>query len=155
MERRVKSVLRALHEESDIFFLVSDEEIRHIAPCLEEVHFPAGTVVFNEGDPPDAMALVASGKIEVKKATEFQGSGFVVAQVGGGSLLGELSFSDGQGRSASAVALEDSVLLLMSREALERITLEHPEAALKIYRGMTRILALRLRKLTERLAVVF
>ena len=155
MERRVKSLVRALHEESNIFFLASDTDIRHIAPHLEEVRYPAGATIFAEGDPPDYVAFVAAGKVEVKKATEFQGSGFVVAQMSRGSILGELSFNDGQSRSASAVALEDAVLLLLSREALEKVAVKHPETAMKIYSGFNRVLALRLRKLTERLAVVF
>ena len=155
MERRVKSLVRALHEESDIFFLVSDTEIRHIAPYLKEVRFPADTTIFAEGDPPDYVAFIASGKVEVKKATEFQGSGFVVAQMSRESILGELSFNDGQSRSASAVALEDTELLLLSQKALERIAVEHPETAMKIHMGFNRVLSLRLRKLTERLAVVF
>jgi CRP-like cAMP-binding protein len=155
MERRVKSVVRALHEEANVFFLVDDTELRHIASFLEEVRHPAGSVIFNEGYPPDYVAFVAGGRVEAKKRTEFQGSSFIVAQMSRGSILGELSFCDGRNRSATTVALEDTDLLFLTAEALERIARDHPETALKIYKGFSRVLSLRLRKLTERMACIF
>ena len=89
-----------------------------------------------------------------KKRTEFDG-GIVMAHMSRGSVLGELSFSDGRPRSASAEAMEDTELLKLTRVALERIEKDHPEIAVKIYKGFSRALSLRLRKLTERLAVIF
>ena len=155
MERRLKAVVRALHTATHIFFLVSNDEIRQIASFLEEARHPAGSVIFQEGDPADYVAFIAGGKVEAKKQTEFQGSSFVVAQMSRGSILGELSFSDEQNRSASAVALEDTELLLLTRAGLESLAREHPETALKIYKGISRVLSLRLRNLTERMAHIF
>ena len=60
--------------------------------------------------------------------------------------FGEMSFMDGRPRSANVVALEDTELLRIERETLERLLSSDPGIALKFYRNLARALVGKLRQ---------
>ncbi len=66
--------------------------------------FPAGTVLFTEGDDPYDVILIESGDVKLV-STAASGNELVLDLLGPGDLLGELSSIDGGPRSATAVAL--------------------------------------------------
>lgn len=62
-------------------------------------------ILFREGDAPDALYVVKSGRIAITKS---KGSGeIVLAEKGAGEMLGEMAFFDSKPRSATAKALSD------------------------------------------------
>jgi len=71
----------------------------------------------------------------------------IVAILGPGAVVGELAMIDRMSRSASVVALRDSVLRFVSRETYEKYVLSHPE----IKQALLKILAFRLRRTDEEL----
>ena len=62
--------------------------------------------LFREGDPPDAMYVIKSGKFAVVKTKA--SSEIVLAEMGPGSMVGEMAFFDNKPRSASVKAMKDS-----------------------------------------------
>lgn len=72
---------------------------------------PAGQVIFHEGDPGDFTIRIKSGKIEISK--ENQGTKKVLAELGPGDVLGELSVFSDLPRTATATTLEDTAVYLM------------------------------------------
>ena len=82
-------------------------------------------LLFNQGDPPDNMYIVKSGKIaiflNVGETTK------VVSVVGVGELIGEISLFDKKGRSAGARALSDASLVILPYEVLQRQMDELPD----------------------------
>src|SRR5262249_56108443 len=72
----------------------------------------------------------------------------IVAILGPGAVVGELAMIDQMPRSASVVALRDSVLRFISREAYEKRVLAYPETK----HALLEILAFRLRQADEELA---
>lgn len=72
---------------------------------------PAGQVIFNEGDPGDFTIRIKSGRIEISKQN--QGARKVLAELGPGDVLGELSVFSNIPRTATATALEDTAVYLM------------------------------------------
>ncbi|MEW6109556.1 MAG: cyclic nucleotide-binding domain-containing protein, partial [Nitrospirota bacterium] len=148
-------LIYSLKDEMQICRSLADDEIQKAMPCFELVNYNAGTVIFNEGDPGDFMGFVVSGKLEVKKETDFKGKQIILALLGKGSFVGELSAFDSLPRSATVVAAEDSQLMLLKRETFLALIHNHPQIAIKILQGIIRVLALRLRKTTERLTTIF
>ena len=65
----------------------------------------------------------------------------ILAIIGPGGIIGELSTIDGLTRSASVAALRDSELTFVSRAAFQAFADEHPE----VYRHLVTLLAARLR----------
>ena len=137
------------------FSFLSEEDFQKIACFFESATYPAKTVIFREGDPAGFIGLVLSGKLEVKKQTEFKGNQLIIAILTAGSLIGELSIFDEHQRSASVEAVEDSSILILRNEAFEALLKEYPEIGIKLLKGFIRILAIRLRKTTERLTTIF
>ena len=115
----------------------------------------AGEILWQEGEADDYEVFIISGRLEAKKQTEFAGKEVVVGVFSAGTIVGELSFLDQRPRAVSVVALEDSELLLLSRENFERLLAEHPEQGVALLKGMLLAVSTRLRKAYERLAAIF
>jgi len=150
----IKDHLKELREEI-IFSLLDDEDIENIVPFFHLVECPSKTVVFREGDPGDFIGFILSGKVEVKKQTEFKGNQLIIALLSKGAMVGELSMFDKRQRSATVEAVEDTTLLLLRNEELDALIQQYPFTGVKILKGLIRILSLRLRKATERLTTIF
>lgn len=102
--------------------------------------------LFHQGDPGDALFLIRGGLIKVYTDT-VDGREKVLRLMGPGDVLGELALFDGAARSASAVALQASVLLRFPRDTIIQALLAEPEAALRL----CGLMAQRVRTLTEEL----
>jgi CRP-like cAMP-binding protein len=75
--------------------------------------FDAGEVVFAEGDPGDYVCIVVSGRIGISVASD--GERRVIAVLGVNEPFGELAALTGNPRTATATALERSVVRMVSR----------------------------------------
>lgn len=103
-------------------------------------HCMAGEVVFREGDAPDAAYLIERGRVLV--SAEQGGREVTLGTLGPGDLLGEMAVIDASPRTATAVALDDCVMLSIDRDQIrERLQQTDPvvrallEGQLKRYRG--------------------
>jgi CRP/FNR family transcriptional regulator, cyclic AMP receptor protein len=110
-------------------------------------HLKAGGVLFAAGDAGDGCYRLDKGLLKVM-VTSTSGEERIVAILGPGAVVGELAMIDGMPRSASVVALRDSVLRFASREAYEKRVLAHPDTK----HALLEILALRLRQADQELA---
>ncbi len=155
MEENLKEIIFGLRDELKIFYLLTDEELEKVVPYMELLHCSSGTILFKEGDPGDFIGFVISGRLEVKKQTEFKGKQIVLALLSKGSFVGELSIMDDQPRSAMVQAFEDSELFMLRRESLDSLVHDHPFIGVKVLKGIGRIISIRLRKAVERLTVIF
>ncbi len=88
--------------------------------------------LFREGDAPDALYVVKSGKFNVVKTK--QSSEIVLAEVGPGALVGEMAFFDNKPRSASVRATKDSEVIILPYKALHAQFATMPEWAKAIMR---------------------
>lgn len=81
--------------------------------------------LFREGDPPDAMYVIKSGKFAVVKTK--QNSEIVLAEIGPGAMVGEMAFFDNKPRSASVKATRDSEVIALPYKALHAQFANFPE----------------------------
>ena len=75
-----------------------------------------------------------------------------VGEIGPGDTLGEMSMIDGEPRFATCVAVEPSLIAVLSRDALAIIILEQPMLGAKILMQLSVMLSQRLRQTSLRLA---
>ncbi len=87
---------------------------------IEKDHY-----LFREGDPPDAMYVIKSGKFAVVKTK--QTSEIMLAEIGPGAMVGEMAFFDNKPRSASVKALKDSEVIALPYKALHAQFQNFPE----------------------------
>jgi CRP-like cAMP-binding protein len=104
------------------------------------VTLAADEVLFLAGDPGDGCYRVEEGLLKVGMIAP-TGAERILAIVGLGGIVGELSTIDGLPRSASVAAVRDSKLTFVSRAAFETFADSHPE----VYRHLVSLLAARLR----------
>ena len=98
-----------------LFAGMSKESLGAITQTLRARRFRRGEVLFHEGDPGDALFVVASGAVKVVVPSE-EGEEAILATLRRGDFLGELALLDGAPRSASAVALEVTEALALPRD---------------------------------------
>ena len=134
----------ALLAEVPLFQLLDDEERAALAAHLDMVTFPVGHVVFNYGEPGDAMYVVRSGQAELSFKND-TGEKIVLETVEHGDFFGELAFLDGGARSTTVVVTEPMEAVLMDRGDLEVFLQRHPHAALDLLTALGK----RLRKTSE------
>ena len=103
-------------------------------------------MLFIAGDPGDGCYQVEEGLLKVV-ALSPSGGDRILAILGPGELVGELSMIDGLPRSASVSALRESKLSFVSRSVFNAVTHKQPE----IYRHITALLARRLRNVDDAL----
>jgi CRP-like cAMP-binding protein len=96
--------------------------------------------LFTAGDQGDGFYLVDEGLLKVN-VVSIAGSERILAILGPGDLLGELSVIDGAPRSASVTAIRASKLRFVSRAVFQAVAELQPE----LYRYMTMLLSRRLR----------
>jgi CRP/FNR family cyclic AMP-dependent transcriptional regulator len=106
----------------------------------------AGEHVFRQGDPPDALYVVSTGELRAYSLGPGPTAETVHALLGPGALFGELALLDGNPRSASVLAVRDSVLLRLPRARLLALLTARPELAL----AMIGALVTRVRELSVR-----
>ncbi|HEX8408901.1 MAG TPA: DUF1003 domain-containing protein [Thermoanaerobaculia bacterium] len=118
-----------------LFKLLSDEERADLERVFERRELPAGEKVFSIGEPGDEMYIVGTGSVElfVKDNT---GAKIVLMVCDPGVVFGELSLFDGGARTASAVCLEETTLLVLDRDHLLAFLRRHPDAALDLLTTM-------------------
>lgn len=97
-----------------------------------------GEAVFRAGDPGDAMFVVASGTIAARLQSP-DGDAVDMTAVRAGALFGYLELLDGGPRSADAVAVAPSRVVVIPAAAAERLFTSSPELVLALARDMARI----------------
>jgi CRP/FNR family transcriptional regulator, cyclic AMP receptor protein len=101
----------------------------------------ADEVLFLAGDPGEGCYRIDEGLLKVMMVSR-SGTERILAFLGAGAIVGELSIIDGRTRSASVVAVRDTVLSFLSRAAFEAFAQKHSE----VYKSLVTLLASRLRE---------
>jgi CRP/FNR family cyclic AMP-dependent transcriptional regulator len=114
-----------------LFSGLSPDELHLLAARAIRKRFAQGELLFSEGDPCNGLHIIASGKLRIFKSSP-SGREQVLAVEGPGGSVAELPVFDGGAFPASVSAVEDSVILFISRSDLRSFCLEHPEVALKL-----------------------
>jgi CRP/FNR family transcriptional regulator, cyclic AMP receptor protein len=104
---------------------LSDDERLEILRRARRRRFAKGEVIFHEGDPGDALHLLAKGHVAVRVTTPL-GDIATLLVVKPGEFFGEMALVSPAARSATVVALDDAETVSIHRELLEALRAEHP-----------------------------
>jgi CRP/FNR family cyclic AMP-dependent transcriptional regulator len=121
-----------------LFAQLDDDERGVLGQAMHERALAPGEVLFRLGDPGDSMFIVAGGAIELF-VKDTAGQKIVLHTAAPGDFFGELSLLDGGSRTASAIAVEASSLLVLDREDLLQLFRKRPDAALDMLAAMSRM----------------
>jgi CRP/FNR family transcriptional regulator len=125
-----------------IFSGLTEAEVVFLAQRTVPRRFSTGETVFAEGEPCTGLYVVESGHVRIFKSSA-GGREHVLAIEGPGSSVAELPVFDGGNYPASVSAVDDAILLFVSKQDFQALCLEHPRVALKVLR----VVGARLRRL--------
>jgi SulP family sulfate permease len=115
----------------------------HLASYLERRTIEEGDALIRQGDEPDDLFVLASGRLRVELSLA-DGTKMRVSTVRPGVVVGEIGVYTGEARTADVVAEAPSVVLCLGRASLERLELEEPENAAALHRWLATMLSRRL-----------
>lgn len=125
-----------------IFSGLSETELAFLAQRTVPRRFSAGETVFAEGEPCTGLYVVESGHVRIFKSSA-SGREHVLSIEGPGSSVAELPVFDGGNYPASVSAVDDAILLFVSKQDFQALCLAHPQVSLKVLR----VVGARLRRL--------
>jgi CRP-like cAMP-binding protein len=125
-----------------IFSGLSEDELAFLAQHTVPRRFSAGETIFAEGEPCTGLYVVESGHVRIFKSSP-GGREHVLSIDGPGGSIAELPVFDGGNYPASAAAVDEAILLFVSKQDFQSLCLTHPQVALKVLR----VVGARLRRL--------
>ncbi len=123
-------------------------QIKKILLSSEIRQFAKGDLVVREGEVGNEMFVILEGSIEAQKVRD-NGTIRRLRTMNVGDLCGEVGPLAGGLRTADVVALDDTQLLVLSWERIDRLTRLFPMLAFKLFRNLTKIIGARLRQTAE------
>jgi CRP/FNR family cyclic AMP-dependent transcriptional regulator len=121
---------------------LSAAELDVIAAIVEKRDVAAGKELFREGEPGDGLYLLVTGEINVIKLGK--DGEHLLAKLGPGAVLGEMSLITSDARSATGRALAQSSVLRLPAAEFRALLESGSVAALKIAAAIAGVLARRL-----------
>lgn len=140
----------------ELFWSFTDDEMEEFRPIIQQLELPAGEMLFNEGDPGDALFIISEGSVRIFKATSGKdGSEKSLALLEAGTYIGEMSLMDGAPRTASARVESDAIILKISRDDFVFLLKRVPQVAVRLFLSFMRVVSDRLRNTNQELVVLY
>ena len=141
-----EALARTLLQQHALFAGLDSDSMDRLSRLAVRRRAGRGEVLFSQGDPGDALFGLISGKVHVT-ATAADGRQALLNILEPGETFGEIALLDGMPRTASAIAVDDSDLLVIARTGFLQLLAADPELA----RHLLEALCARLRWTTEML----
>ncbi len=120
----------------EMFELLHGDDRQALADVVDAIKLNPAETLFQAGEPGDALFVVRSGSVELF-IKDTAGQKIVLTVAEAGDLFGELSLLDSGPRTATAVALTESELLVLDRDDLLLLFQKRPDAALHMLAAMS------------------
>lgn len=130
--------------EIELFSGLAPHQLARLSSRLYCRTFPAGSSIMTAEQPGEVVYIIRTGTLKIHIEQQ-DGTDVILALLGPGDIVGEMSLIDSAGRSASVITLEDSQLIWMGGEIFQEMLRTIPAFA----QNLVRILAGRVRQANE------
>jgi CRP-like cAMP-binding protein len=110
----------------DVLRGTTPRELEQLCGLMTQVVLPAGAVLCRQGDYAREVFLVVEGQVAISLPDR------AINVVGRGSLLGEMAMLDHQVRTATATALSEVTVLVMTPREFRELLATHPLVAANV-----------------------
>lgn len=141
-EREGKDAMSTLDEKKQrlsataVFRDMPQEMVEEIARAVDNRVLPPGTRIFERGDPGDSFWVIQSGMVRVFRSDN-EGVEFTLSRLGPGQSFGEMALLTGEARSASVETLEETRVLVLTKEHFDQVLKSHPEVSLTFIKQLS------------------
>lgn len=128
---------RDLLKKIAIFADLSGTDLDRLASLLQVSNYHKDEIILHKEDPGDSLFILRRGRVKVVLYGD-DGREVILSVLKDGDFFGEMSLLDGEPRSASVVAMEDSSVYILKRDAFIQTLMERPGIALRILVELSR-----------------
>ncbi|MCB8966902.1 MAG: cyclic nucleotide-binding domain-containing protein [Ardenticatenaceae bacterium] len=149
-EGTLLSVLERIIFLKEVLFFrgMTVDQLKVLANVCEEHLFSADTAVYREGDAGGVLYVVVNGRVAIERAGQRKGSVTRLGTVEANAYFGEMDLFTNSPRTASAIALQDTLTLSLRREPLLALMRQQPDLSLELIN----VLSERLNDATDQIA---
>lgn len=141
----------AILADLKIFQGLDQHEIKQIAQMCGKEQFKSGEIIFEDKTKGCDLYIVLSGRVNILIESIVPHEFFPLTTIKSGEILGEFSLIDSEPRSASAVCLEDSQLLVFDGSRMNEMLENNHRIGFIIMRNIARVICERIRRTNRRL----
>lgn len=122
------------------------DHIKKICQYINPVMAKKGAVVFREGDKDRSLGIIVKGAIDIVKQKE--GEHTLITTLRSSQTFGEMALLDGEPRSATGVAAEETIIFFISEKHLMKLTEDDPTLGCQLLWKIAKLVSQRLRQTT-------
>ena len=116
-----------------------------ICQYIEPVRAKKGAIVFKEGANERSLGIIVKGSIDIFKGESKIGT------MKSSQTFGEMALIDGEPRSATGIASEETIIFFMEEKALIKLTEDDPKLGVQLLWKISKLMSQRLRQTTGKL----
>src|SRR5262245_2672704 len=137
-EDSARQRLRKALQRAPLFADLEAHSMAAIERELSLLILPGGAPLFRQGEPADAVYVVASGCLGVFRHEDDDSAEepLLIAEITPGNIVGEMSLLSHSPRSRSVAALRDSEVWRLARTSFDKLTSAHPEVLPALMRSV-------------------
>ena len=136
----------AMLRKIPLFSTLDDNEMNYLKNVAVKRSFPKNTILFSRGDESDALYLLYKGSAKAIINDE-TGKEIVLSTIGPGEYFGEISFLDGEARSATVMTREPVQVLIVYKNDFKKILFSNPDIVFRLLKELLK----KLRRSTEQI----
>ena len=118
-----------------LFSELNDEQLKDISRFAVKQMYKKDNMVLIEEEVGSTMFVIISGRVKISRISD-EGREVILSILVDGDFFGEMSILDGQTRSANAVTLEDTELLIIRRENFLQMLHDYPQVAINLLKEL-------------------
>jgi CRP-like cAMP-binding protein/rhodanese-related sulfurtransferase len=122
---------------SKVFAKLPRERYDELTRAAEHQVAAPHTIIFNQGDPGDKFYIIHSGKVRVFNRGS-DGFETDLSVLRAGESFGQISLLTGEAMSANVEAIEETHLMVLSKEQFESVLKDFPDVSLAFIKQMSR-----------------
>lgn len=130
----------------DLFEQLSPEQLQRVELHSRARSFPRRSPIYLPAEVADSVFLLTAGRAKICHLTP-DGKQSILAFIEPGELFGELAILDPGRREEYAEAVENSTVVMIPGQEMQRLMEQHPQVSL----GVTKMIGLRRRRIEQRL----
>ena len=113
-----------------LFYGLEDDDYERIASELDEMQVPLGGVIFEQGSKADSFYLIYGGSVRIVRKQN--NKDYQLAILVKNDYFGEMALVEHRSRSATATALADTSLLVLSRKDFDKLYKSDPQLKINL-----------------------
>lgn len=118
-----------------LFSELGEDDLRDISKYTMRQVYKKDNMVLIEEEVGSTMFVILSGRVKISRISD-EGREVILSILVDGDFFGEMSILDGQTRSANAVTLEDTEMMIIRRENFLQMLYNYPQIAINLLKEL-------------------